>query len=227
MGNPYPSPADVVAVFRGRDTVVFDLDGTLHAGGRDADPQGDAARVTGLRVRHLVGEEDPLAAFAVFDARVRAARPSLSKPQALATWYGIGLAEMNRFRETHERPELRTAPSDEVLEALDVFGARFRLVLATNNAPGLARRILAAAGIDTGRFLAVVAAEDVGAPKPDPAFFRHVVKAAGSSYDRTVSVGDGLVTDIEPARALGFATLHVRGPRDVVRAARVLRGMVQ
>jgi FMN phosphatase YigB (HAD superfamily) len=151
----------------------------------------------------------------------------MSKPAALAAWYGIGLAEMNRFRETHETPESHVRPSLGIEEALDIFGSRFRLVLATNNSPKLARRILRSLGIAEDRFVAVVAAEDAGAPKPAEAFFAYVVKAAGTSYDRSVSVGDGLVTDIEPARALGFATYHVRGPRDVVHAARVLRGMLR
>lgn len=227
MTSDDPNTASILATFEGRDTVVFDLDGTLHGGGRDADPAGDSARVTGLRVRHLVGVDDPFGAFAAFDRKVRAARPGISKPAALSAWYGIGLAEMNRFRETHETPEAHVRPHPGIDAALDVFGSRFRLVLATNNSPRLARRILRSLGIAEDRFAVVVAAEDAGAPKPAAAFFAHVVKAAGTSYDRCVSVGDGLVTDIEPARALGFATYHVRGPRDVVHAARVLRGMLQ
>lgn len=137
MTSTEPNPASILATFEGRDTVVFDLDGTLHGGGRDADPAGDSARVTGLRVRHLVGVDDPFGAFAAFDRMVRAARPGMSKPAALSAWFGIGLAEMNRFRETHETPEAHVRPHPGIDAALDVFGSRFRLVLATNNSPRL------------------------------------------------------------------------------------------
>jgi hypothetical protein len=180
--------------------------------------------LTGLRVRHLVGEEDPLAAFAVFDARVRAARPSLSKPQALATWYGIGLAEMNRFRETHERPELRTAPSDEVLEALDVFGARFRLVLgdeqragtrASDSRGGRDRHRAFSRGRRRGRRRS---------PETRPRVFRHVVKAAGSSYDRTVSGWETVSLRTSSLRGLSVSRRSMSEARATSSARRVFSG---
>jgi putative hydrolase of the HAD superfamily len=44
----------------------------------------------------------------------------------------------------------------------------------------------------------------VGAAKPDPAIFRAALAGLGVSPDATVHVGDGLVADVEGARAAGL-----------------------
>jgi HAD superfamily hydrolase (TIGR01662 family) len=49
--------------------------------------------------------------------------------------------------------------------------------------------------------------------KPDPVFFAHIAELADAKPHQVVYVGDQLHKDITPARAFGFAAIHIRrGP---------------
>jgi HAD superfamily hydrolase (TIGR01662 family) len=53
----------------------------------------------------------------------------------------------------------------------------------------------------------------LGVRKPDPGFFRHVVKLAGCAPGDVAYVGDRVDNDVLPAAAAGLVAIHVRrGP---------------
>src|SRR5207249_3433247 len=54
--------------------------------------------------------------------------------------------------------------------------------------------------------------EEVGRSKPDPALFRHALRAARAGPAECLMVGDRLDNDVAPAVALGMATAWVRWP---------------
>ncbi|HYC77175.1 MAG TPA: HAD family hydrolase, partial [Planctomycetota bacterium] len=147
------SPAES---FRGRTAILFDLDGTLYGGPALAPFFAHVDAVTGLRVRALVGESDPARAFDAIE-RLRAGDPALrSKSDVLERRFGIGLAEMNRFRERFTDVEAYVTPDPRAARLLRGLAKERALALGTNNAPRLARRLLARLGVDPSTFAAIL-----------------------------------------------------------------------
>jgi N-acetyl-D-muramate 6-phosphate phosphatase len=67
-------------------------------------------------------------------------------------------------------------------------------------------------GLDLPTDLVATSAE-WGSAKPDPAFFARVAEAAPGEPDEIVYVGDHRDNDLEPAKAAGLRTAHIRrGP---------------
>lgn len=60
------------------------------------------------------------------------------------------------------------------------------------------------------RFDVVVSSEAVRCYKPDPAIFRHALRALGVRPDRVLHVGDSLHSDIAGAAGLGIAATWIR-----------------
>jgi HAD superfamily hydrolase (TIGR01549 family) len=59
----------------------------------------------------------------------------------------------------------------------------------------------------------VVTSAEWGISKPDPAFFARVIETAPGRADEIVYVGDHRDNDLEPAKAAGLRTAHIRrGP---------------
>ena len=209
-----PDGSDPLRVFRGRRGILFDLDGTLYDAGAYSAYFEATDRVTGLKLLGCYGVDDPEAAFERLE-RDRRAGGHPSKSAALEALHGIGIAEMNRFRERHLHPEDLIRPDPRMARVLTALADRFTLVLGTNNAPGLMLRILACLGVPPEAFHRMLTSEDVGSAKPDPAFFAAVAACAGHEARDFVSVGDRLESDLEPARRLGMGTWLVRSPEDV------------
>jgi FMN phosphatase YigB (HAD superfamily) len=84
-----------------------------------------------------------------------------------------------------------------------------RLWVASNLAPPYAAPLRAAlAGLVDGFCLSF----EVGAVKPEPAFFARLCALVGSSPERVLMVGDSVRSDVEGARACGMLAVHlVRG----------------
>lgn len=205
---------DRLDAFRGRRGVLLDLDGTLYCGRHHLGYLAEVDRVTGLRVAPHYGGVTPEAAFRLLQ-RDQDAAGCRSKSEALERLFGIGLAEMNRWRERWTRPEHHLRPDPLLLEALRALAGRFELVLGTNNAPGLTRSILEILGVPEGTFRALITSEDVGAAKPEAGFFRAAAAAVRCTPGEMVSVGDRPEADLEPAARLGMGTYLVQSIEDM------------
>jgi 2-haloacid dehalogenase len=94
----------------------------------------------------------------------------------------------------------------EVPAALARLQARFRLGLVTNCDRDLVQEILPRLGPG---FDAIVTSEDVQAYKPSPRLLEESETRLGIARGARVHVAQSLFHDIEPARALGIATVHV------------------
>jgi putative hydrolase of the HAD superfamily len=100
------------------------------------------------------------------------------------------------------------APFPETLDVLEHWAARLPLALVTNGVSRLQRDKLAVTGIG-GYFSVVVASEEIGVGKPDPAMFQAALSAVGVAADEVVMVGNDLDRDVAGARNAGIRPIHV------------------
>lgn len=101
-------------------------------------------------------------------------------------------------------PRVEAIPG--VKDALRALHGRYRLAVATNAAASdaaLVRAALARVGL-SAFFDAVCTARDLGAEKPDPAFFHGVLTRLNCSPAEAAMVGDGYATDVVGAKQAGL-----------------------
>lgn len=97
----------------------------------------------------------------------------------------------------------RVEPFPEVVEVLERWRRRFRLVSVTNGNATLAATPL------RGLFDHSLDAATVGAMRPDPKLFHAALALAGASPDETLHAGDDPRLDVATAKGLGMWTAWV------------------
>jgi putative hydrolase of the HAD superfamily len=93
-----------------------------------------------------------------------------------------------------------------VAEALSALAPHYRLVLATNameSGPALVWAALQRVGLENS-FDDIFTARQLGATKPDPAFFAAVLAELGCAPGEVAMVGDDYVTDVGGAKEVGL-----------------------
>jgi phosphoglycolate phosphatase len=165
-----------------RNTMIFDLDGTLV----DSVPDLAAAVNRLMAGRALAPFARPEVARMVGDGarvlleRAFAARGLASDEAALAAFledYGAHAA-------------VETTPFPGVAETLEAFAAAgWRMAVCTNKPEAPARMLLAALGLDR-HFAAVGGGDSFPVRKPDPGHLRATIAAAGGDLANCVMVGD-------------------------------------
>lgn len=96
-------------------------------------------------------------------------------------------------------------------ELLALHCARFRLALISNFTENL-HLILQETGLKEHLEVVLCSAEE-GIKKPAPAIFRLALDRLGLRPEEAAMIGDSLVNDIVPAKALGLKTLWIKGDR--------------
>jgi phosphoglycolate phosphatase/putative hydrolase of the HAD superfamily len=128
--------------------------------------------------------------------------------------FGISIEEGVRWREELIEPA-RYLGKDPVLgEALATLGASFALGVVTNNPVLVARKTLAALGVED-RFSALVGLDTCGVSKPHRAPFLRAAELLGAAPETCVSVGDRYDIDISLPLELGMGGILVDGVEDV------------
>lgn len=94
-------------------------------------------------------------------------------------------------------------------ELLERLSPRHRLAIASNGRGGMQRAKLAAAGFHV-TWATIAISDEVGAAKPDPAFFRRLFRALGCDPSEALMIGDHPVNDIAGARQAGMRTCWLR-----------------
>ena len=104
-------------------------------------------------------------------------------------------------------PEVAAVPG--MSDALAALNGRYRLALATNARDSGALMVRAALGRVKleGYFSVVATAQELGAAKPEAAFFRAVLARLGCAPDEAVMVGDSYAADIAGAKAAGLRAI--------------------
>ena len=94
----------------------------------------------------------------------------------------------------------------EARAALDDLARDFRLALLTNGSPDVQNEKIDGAGL-RGRFDPIVISGEVGAGKPEPAAFEHILELMGLAAGRTAMIGDSFRRDIVGAAMLDMFTI--------------------
>jgi putative hydrolase of the HAD superfamily len=84
----------------------------------------------------------------------------------------------------------------------------FKLALVSNSGRPLVLKILAAIGLGTEMFDAVVTSSDAD-PKPSHASFKLAMASLGCTPGHAVYVGDRIDSELRPAHELGITTILV------------------
>ena len=114
-----------------------------------------------------------------------------------------------RFQEAVEEALERPRFFPDALPFLEHLAeAGYRLVLSTGqNSLRKAEAVRRAGGRDY--FHRVLGEEILGYLKNDPAYYREALRVIDARAEETVSVGDTILTDIYPAKAVGIGTIWV------------------
>jgi 5'-nucleotidase len=194
--------------------VLFDMDDTLFdhrhavreslAAGRREDPRLAARPLGGLLAEYdrLLDEVHP----DVLAGRATHAEARRERFRRLYDWAGATLDEQEaevlsrRYRARYQRFRRPVAGAPALLRALC---RAVPVGIVSNNHTDEQRDKMAAIGIEASiRFL--VASEDVGVGKPDPAIFLRALELGGVDASETVMVGDNWEADIVGASAAGI-----------------------
>lgn len=184
-----------------RNTLVFDLDGTLVDSAPDI-----AAAVNALfaelslpevevpLIRRMIGDGAPMLLERAL-LHVGAAHKAADLMARFSVHYGE-----NAVKLTKVYPEVT-----ETLAALRQAGCR--LGVCTNKPIGPTRALLAALGLDT-YIEAVVGGDSLPQRKPQPEPLLTVIQALGGTPDRAVLIGDSAV-DLACAEAAGVPAIII------------------
>ncbi len=193
------------------DALSFDCYGTLI----DWEAGISAALQPWARRHGLdLDSEALIAAHGRHETHVQQEKPNRPYPEVLAeTLHRI--AADYRVDATNEEGSAygvsvgKWPPFPDSAPALAALRERYRLIILSN----VDRRSFAESNRQLGvDFDLVVTAEDVGAYKPDPRSFRHLLdrlRHAGIDPARTVHVAESLYHDHEPAQAAGMETVWI------------------
>ncbi|MGD0471777.1 MAG: HAD family hydrolase [Candidatus Velthaea sp.] len=203
------------------DTVLFDLDDTLHD---DTTAFQEAARMVAAEVAAERGV-DPSAVLGAYIAQAQAFWKKLSVEHLTAgitdtraqLWSDalsavgiddIALAERCATAYTRYRADvLELSPGAlECIEALRARGCKLGIV--TNGFAETHHDKIARLGL-TPLFDALFIADEMGMVKPDPAIFQHACEVLGSVPERTAMVGDRYDRDIAGAKRSGLFTVLI------------------
>ncbi|QHS63449.1 HAD family hydrolase [Chitinophaga agri] len=99
-------------------------------------------------------------------------------------------------------------PDAAIRQLLEQLQRRYQLVLASNGNGTIQRLKLAACGL-TACFQHIFISGEMGKAKPNPEFFREILKTLAISPAQACMIGDDLVNDILGAQACGLNTCWV------------------
>ena len=200
--------------------LIFDMDGTLYES--DALDAQYVEAVDGYIAERL--------GLSRKEARERfnAKRAELQKqlghaPTTTGTMAALGfdLDEWIAWRDARLRPEDALDRDERLRSFLRKLKRCHVLAVVTNNSMEMARRTLAAIGIED-LFPHVFTIQDMGLIKPDPEIYRRAAEAIGAPPEQCLSIGDRPAIDLEPAAAVGMKTFLAAGPRDIYKLREAL-----
>lgn len=115
--------------------------------------------------------------------------------------YGLGAGRGAAGQAFSGTLALAAHPVDGAVETLTRLARKYRLCIATNGLAAMqAGRLSALAPL----FERIFVSEEMGAIKPDPAFFHALLRALGVTADACLMIGDSLASDIAGANAVGM-----------------------
>jgi len=137
--------------------------------------------------------------------------PSLS---SIFESFGISTEEHVHWREEIFEPEKFIKEDPRLKKTLEAFSRRFVLGVVSNNPVLVARKTLAALGVND--FFPIIIGQDTCmCAKPDKRPFLKFVELSGCPPETCVSIGDRYEIDLESPLELGMGGILVDGVEDV------------
>lgn len=201
--------------------LIFDMDGTLYESNELERQYAEV--VDGYVAEQFgVGLEE---ARKLFNAkRAELADQLGDKTTTTGTMVSLcfELGKWTAWRDARVRPEEVLSRDERLRAFLEELRERYVLVVVTNNSIEMARRTLAAIGIED-LFERVFTLQGIGLIKPDPAIYRRAADVIGVPPEQCMSVGDRPAIDLEPAAAASMQTFHTAGPQGIYKLREVLK----
>jgi pyrimidine 5'-nucleotidase len=200
--------------------LIFDMDGTLYRS-EGLDRQYADAVDAYIAERQGLSKAE---ARRLFDTRRAALGAQIGRtPTTTGTMQALGfdIEDWTTWRDDFVRPEDFLARDEGLRGVLVELRKSRRLAVVTNNSAAMARRTLAALGIED-LFELVLTIQDVGLVKPHPDIYRRAAERLGVPARECMSVGDRPAVDLEPAAEAGMQTFLVAGPQDVAKLRETL-----
>ena len=145
-------------------------------------------------------------------------KPSLSN---ILAGYGISMEENIRWREEIYQPERYINEDPKLRAVLRDLSRSFKLGIVTNNSVRIARRTLAALGVDEF-FPVLVGLDTCMTAKPHELPFKTFTELSGCSPKTCVSIGDRYDVDLDIPIQMGMVGILVEGVEDVYELSAVL-----
>ncbi|MDR2394466.1 MAG: HAD family hydrolase [Treponema sp.] len=193
---------------------LFDMDGTLYTNRAYMQFQihSSIERLARLRGTSFEAMQGAITAYQETWAQThQGQRVSLGNT---LVHFGVSIKESIRWREELYEPEVYLKADPKLRETLKRLGATHVLAVVTNNPVLVARKPLAALGVED-RFQGIVGLDTCLVSKPHAAPFLKAVELCGVSPWACVSVGDRYDIDIALPLTLGMGGILVAGVEDV------------
>lgn len=194
--------------------LIFDMDATLYTNPAYAQLQIDCLieRLGAVRGKSFEDMREEVESYRSAWAAAHGGQ-KISLGNTLAA-FGISIEEGVRWREELIEPALYLREDPVLQKTLSVLGASFALAVVTNNPVLVARKTLAALGVED-RFTALIGLDTCGVSKPHRAPFLRAAELSGAAPEACVSIGDRYDIDISLPLELGMGGILVDGVEDV------------
>jgi phosphoglycolate phosphatase/putative hydrolase of the HAD superfamily len=202
--------------------LIFDMDLTLYTS-----PEYGKAQIDSLveRLGKIMGKS-----FMEMDGEINEYRRSFSashggkKPSLsfILLNYGISMAENVRWREETCEPALFLKEDRKLGETLKELSASYALGVVTNNPVLVARKTLAALGVES-YFGSLVGLDTCMTAKPQRLPFVKMTELLGCQPETCVSVGDRYDIDLALPMEMGMGGILVDGVEDVYKLPLLLK----
>ena len=164
----------------GAKCIIFDMDGTL------IDSSGAMTQSVNF-VREHIG----LAPIDKKELEYYINQPDQHLPKIFYNTEEYDPAHRALFKEHYMQNSTTSLLYPDVKEMLHYLSLKASLCIATNASDFFARQMLQALDIER-YFAAIVGANNVGVPKPDPLMLQHLMQLTASTIEETVLIGDSI-----------------------------------
>ncbi|MDR0387705.1 MAG: HAD family hydrolase [Treponema sp.] len=209
--------------------LLFDMDNTLYTNGEYTRFQLESPVRRLAEIRNTTFDEmqREIAGYRAEYRKTRAAEHPGAQGDAHVSLgnvflaLGVPIEETVRWREELYEPALYLKKDPKLRNTLTALAGSFSLAVVTNNPVLVARKTLAALGVED-LFGVLVGLDTCGVSKPHAAPFLKAAELLGVSPETCVSIGDRYGIDIALPLELGMGGILVDGVEDVYGLGEVL-----
>jgi phosphoglycolate phosphatase/putative hydrolase of the HAD superfamily len=193
--------------------LAFDLDGTLYHNPEYLKFQEESQIEQLADYLHIPNQ----AASSLVLQRKKLRKERQLPPTSLANIFKeIGVPDdlIIEWRKRKLRPHNWLAPDPLLYESLNALKKFYQLALITNNPRVIAEESLDALGV-ASLIATIIALDDTGKSKPDPAPFQFLLQSMSQSAENCIVIGDRYDIDIHPALNEGMSGILIDNVKEI------------